>query len=363
MVKEKVIVGMSGGVDSSVTALLLKEAGYDVEGLFMKNWQDRLPGGQCMWEADIEDALQIGEQLGIPINTIDLSDEYWEKVFTNFLAEYKSGRTPNPDVLCNEKIKFHAFLKHAIDMGAEKIATGHYSRITKVGTHYQLRKGLDSTKDQSYFLCRLNQQQLALSLFPIGDLTKQHVRTQAKAACLRVHNKKDSSGICFIGERPFREFLSNYLPKQIGEIQTPDGRVIGQHDGVFYYTIGQRRGLGIGGTTGTHDLPWYIYAKDIKSNILSVVQGHDHEQLYSQQLSAIDTHWISGSAPTAAPFQCTAKTRYRQADQRCTIQHIQANHIHVTFAHPQRAVTPGQFIVFYNQDICLGGGIIEKTSK
>ena len=278
----------------------------------------------------------------------------------NFLEEYKSGRTPNPDVLCNQEIKFNAFLTHATDLGAEKIATGHYARITEVNDHFQLRKGLDGNKDQSYFLCRLNQNQLSLSLFPIGELEKQEVRELAKKAGFKTHDKKDSTGICFIGERPFREFLSRYLPEQAGEIQTPDGEVIGQHNGVFYYTLGQRQGLGIGGVQGASDSPWYIYEKDIDSNVLFVVQGHDHELLYSQKLTATDINWISGLAPET-PFKCVAKTRYRQTDQACTITHIENDGCSVTFDVTQRAVTPGQFVVFYDEDICLGGGIIAST--
>ncbi len=356
----KVIVGLSGGVDSSVTALLLKEQGYTVEGLFMKNWKEQLPDGGCIWEADVEDAMQVSEQLEIPVNTVDLAHDYWEKVFSGFLQEYKSGRTPNPDILCNQEIKFSAFLTHAIDLGAEKIATGHYARIKEENGYYQLRKGLDSNKDQSYFLCRLNQEQLKSSLLPIGDFEKREVREFARKAGFKTHNKKDSTGICFIGERPFREFLSHYIPEQSGDIQTPDGKVIGQHNGVFYYTLGQRQGLGIGGVQGAIDSPWYIYRKDIKNNILFAVQGHDHELLYSQVLTVCNINWVSGLVP-GMPFKCTAKTRYRQANQVCTIIHAENGDYSVTFENAQRAVTPGQFVVFYDEDICLGGGIIDTT--
>lgn len=361
MSREKIIVGLSGGVDSSVCALLLQQQGYDVEGLFMKNWQEQLPGGECMWEADVEDAMKVCELLEIPLNTVDLAKDYWDKVFKHFLEEYKSGRTPNPDILCNQEIKFRAFLEHATDSGAKKIATGHYARIIEVNTHYQLKKGFDNNKDQSYFLCRLNQSQLRLSLFPIGELKKQDVRELAKKAGFQIHDKKDSTGICFVGERPFREFLSRYLPKQAGEIKTSDGKVIGQHNGVFYYTLGQRQGLGIGGVQGTSDSPWYIYGKDIENNILFVVQGHDHPLLFSKRLNATDINWISGLQPET-PFNCVAKTRYRQTDQACTIEQIEKNSCSVTFKDSQRAVTPGQFVVFYHEDICLGGGIIASTS-
>lgn len=360
MSKGKIIVGLSGGVDSSVTALLLKQQGYEVEGLFMKNWEEQLPGGECMWEADVEDAMHICELLEIPINTVDLANDYWEKVFSNFLEEYKNGRTPNPDVLCNQEIKFSAFLDHATDLGAKKIATGHYARITETDGIFQLRKGMDANKDQSYFLCRLNQDQLRLSLFPVGELEKHEVRELAKKAGFLTHDKKDSTGICFVGERPFREFLSRYLPKQAGEIQDPEGIVIGQHNGVFYYTLGQRQGLGIGGVQGAIDSPWYIYKKDIENNILYAVQGHDHALLYSQKLTAKDVNWIQGKVPET-PYTCVAKTRYRQADQVCTIDYIGDDNCSVTFAEAQRAVTPGQFVVFYDEDICLGGGIIDST--
>ena len=362
MTDKKIIVGLSGGVDSSVSALLLQEQGYEIEGLFMKNWDERSPDGNCMWEADVEDAMHVCQVLGIPLNTVDLAAEYWEGVFSHFIEEYKSGRTPNPDVLCNQEIKFRAFLDHALQLGADLIATGHYARIIKHNNTYQLLKGLDKNKDQSYFLCRLNQAQLAKSLFPIGGLEKSRVRELAKNAGLITHDKKDSTGICFVGERPFREFLSRYIPKQPGEIRTTDGKTVGTHDGIFYYTLGQRQGLGIGGIKGANEEPWYVAGKDIDNNILYIGQGHDHPLLYSQSLTATDLHWISGKL-SETPFSCCAKTRYRQADQACVIEQIAEGQCEVRFIEPQRAVTPGQFIVFYEGDICLGGAIIHSTRQ
>ena len=354
---EKVIVGLSGGVDSSVTALLLQAQGYDVHGLFMKNWDERLADGECLWQADVEDAMRVVEKLGIPMNTLDLSVEYRERVFSRFIEAHRRGRTPNPDVLCNQTIKFSAFLEHALTLDAKYIATGHYARIEPVGGILQLNKGADDNKDQSYFLCRLNQAQLRHSLFPIGGLKKAEVRRLAKQAGLATHDKKDSTGICFIGERPFKEFLSRYLPTQPGEIKSATGETVGRHDGVFYYTLGQRRGLGIGGVSTARDGSWYVYKKDIEHNLLWVVQGHDHPLLMNRQLVATELHWISGEAPVT-PFRCRAKTRYRQVDQDCTIDTITDDLCTVTFRKPQRAVTPGQFVVFYDGDSCLGGGVI-----
>jgi tRNA-specific 2-thiouridylase len=360
MTHKKIIVGLSGGVDSSVAALLLLESGYEVEGLFMKNWDERSPEGNCMWEADVEDAMHVCQTLGIPLNTVDLSAAYWTGVFSHFIEEYKSGRTPNPDVLCNQEIKFRAFLDHALQLGANMIATGHYARIARQDESFQLLKGLDKNKDQSYFLCRLNQEQLAMSLFPIGELEKSRVRALAKKAGLTTHDKKDSTGICFVGERPFREFLRRYIPKQPGETRTADGHTVGTHEGVFYYTLGQRQGLGIGGIKGANEEPWYVIGKDIEKNILYIGQGHNHPLLFSQGLTATDLHWIKGPLPET-PFQCSAKNRYRQADQACVIEQIESGRCEVKFSAPQRAVTPGQFIVFYHEDNCLGGAIINST--
>ena len=358
---EKIIVGLSGGVDSSVAALLLKEQGYTVEGLFMKNWDESATDGRCMWEADVEDAMHVCDTLEIPINTIDLSKEYWGNVFELFLQEYKTGRTPNPDILCNQEIKFKAFLDHALEFGATKIATGHYAQIIATDEGYQLQKGIDANKDQSYFLCRLNQEQLGHALFPIGKIEKTEVRALAKKAGFITHDKKDSTGICFVGEQPFREFLSRYIPINKGDIQTPEGKTIGEHDGVHLYTLGQRQGLGIGGIQDASDEPWYVVGKDMENNILIAAQGHDHPLLFSQTLSATNMHWINEDAPKM-PFICTAKTRYRQADQNCTIEQLNNGECKVQFDQPQRAVTPGQFIVFYQGLNCLGGGVIESTA-
>jgi len=361
MSSPKVIVGLSGGVDSSVAALLLLEQGYPVEGLFMKNWDEQAPDGRCMWEADVDDAMQVCEKLNIKLNTVDLSLAYWDSVFSHFLDDYKKGRTPNPDILCNQEIKFRAFLDHALRLGAGLIATGHYARIHKTNGDRQLLKGVDANKDQSYFLCRLNQPQLANALFPVGGLRKAEVRAHARKAGLVTHDKKDSTGICFVGKRPFRDFLRRYIPEKTGEIRSPDGKTVGTHVGVFYYTLGQRQGLGIGGVRGAEEEPWYVVGKDIGKNILYVAQGHDHPLLYSQTLTAGDMHWIAGPAPSL-PLNCAAKTRYRQPDQSCVIEGMQDGQVMVRFTEKQRAVTPGQYVVFYGGDVCLGGGIIESTA-
>ena len=361
MSTHKVIVGLSGGVDSSVAALLLLEQGCQVEGLFMKNWDEQAPDGRCMWEADVEDAMHVCEKLGIKLNTIDLSLAYWDNVFSHFLVEYKRGRTPNPDILCNQEIKFRAFLDHALRLGAALIATGHYARIHHQDGVYQLRKGVDVNKDQSYFLCRLNQAQLARALFPVGNLRKTEVRALARKAGLVTHDKKDSTGICFVGERPFRHFLRRYIPEKTGEICTPDGKTVGTHEGVFYYTLGQRQGLGIGGIRGFGEEPWYVVGKDIERNILYVAQGHEHPLLYCEKLTGSDAHWIAGRQPLL-PLACAAKTRYHQPDQSCVIESMTSEQCMVRFTEKQRAVTPGQYVVFYDGDMCLGGGIIESTA-
>lgn len=360
---EKVIVGISGGVDSSVAALLLKHQDYRVEALFMKNWDEKTEDGGCLWEADVEDAMRVCDKLKIPLNTVDLSREYWDSVFVEFLDEYRAGRTPNPDILCNQEVKFRAFLQHALALGADRIATGHYARVLPTHGKHLLYKGLDRNKDQSYFLCRLHQEQLARSLFPLGEMHKSAVRELAGSAGLVTHDKKDSTGICFIGERPFREFLSQYIPVKQGDIVTLDGQIIGSHDGVYFYTLGQRQGLGIGGVRGAKDEPWYVIAKDTQANTLTVAQGHDHPLLFSSELRGTNVQWLSGE-PHKLPMFCRAKTRYRQPDQDCEVFATQNDSIDVHFTMPQRAVTPGQYVVFYAEDgNCLGSAVIDSTTS
>ncbi|MGD9602340.1 MAG: tRNA 2-thiouridine(34) synthase MnmA [Gammaproteobacteria bacterium] len=355
-----VVVALSGGVDSSVTAALLQEAGCEVSALFMKNWHEPLADGHCRWEEDVADALDVCDRLGIPLDTVDLAQAYWDGVFEDFLREYARGRTPNPDVMCNREVKFKAFLAHARALGGAFVATGHYARIVRYADGYRLLKGLDPNKDQSYFLYTLGQAQLAASLFPVGDLSKHDVRARARALGLVTHDKKDSTGICFIGEQRFRAFLAHYLPAQPGVVKSLDGRVFGEHQGVFYYTLGQREGLGIGGVKGTPEGAWYVVAKDVAANELYVAQGHDHPALLSRGLEADQLTWVAG-APPDLPFTCRAKTRYRQSDQECTITRLDGERCVVRFAHAQRAVTPGQSVVFYAGDMCLGGGIIDTT--
>lgn len=350
-----IIVGLSGGVDSSVTAYLLQQAGHQVEAIFMKNWEGDDNLATCPAALDLADAEAVCTTLKIPLHLVNFADQYWERVFAYFLAEYRAGRTPNPDILCNKEIKFRAFLDYAKQRGADFIATGHYARIARSGHETQLLKGLDPLKDQSYFLHALTTEQLAQSIFPVGDLPKTMVREIAATLQLKTHDKKDSTGICFIGERKFKAFLSDYLPASPGNIETLSGEVVGRHDGLMFYTIGQRQGLQIGGKKNKAELPWYVANKDLKRNVLYVVQGDD-TALYRSQLTAIQVNWIN-STPIF-PLQVSAKIRYRQNDQACTVTMIDDQQLRVIFAAPQRAITPGQSIVFYQDDICLGGGII-----
>ncbi len=376
--EQHVIVGMSGGVDSSVAALLLLQQGYQVAGLFMKNWEEDDGTEYCTAMKDMADAANVCDKLGIQLHTANFSAEYWDRVFEHFLAEYRLGRTPNPDILCNKEIKFKAFLDYALELGADYIATGHYVRKSQSDNqsdnNVKLLKGVDNNKDQSYFLHAVANKQLAKALFPLGELTKDQVRQLAQANGLVTHDKKDSTGICFIGERRFKDFLQTYIPAQPGSIETVDGNVIGTHNGLMFHTLGQRQGLGIGGVSGASEAPWYVVAKDLARNVLVVAQGNDHPKLFSKSLIATKLDWISAQHPTL-PFTCTAKTRYRQSDQGCQIFELppepsaagtsnqpgDEQQVKVKFDQPQRAVTPGQSIVFYNDDVCLGGGIIEST--
>jgi len=358
--KERVVVGLSGGVDSSVAALLLKRAGHDVVGLFMKNWEDDDDDAYCSTREDLVDAAAAADVIGIPLEAVNFAAEYRERVFASFLAEYSAGRTPNPDVLCNAEIKFKAFLDHAMRLGAGRIATGHYARLRTRDASIELLRGTDRGKDQSYFLHRLTQAQLARVLFPVGGLKKSEVRRIAAEAGLPNHAKKDSTGICFIGERPFREFLGRYLPRAPGPIVTADGRTVGEHIGLAFYTIGQRKGIGVGGKRGASGEAWYVARKDPASNTLTIVQGHDHPLLMSRGLDGIDASWISGSAP-AAPSRHTAMTRYRQADAPCTLTETRDATLAVEFDAPQWAVTPGQSLVLYDGERCLGGAIIRSA--
>lgn len=356
---QKVVVGLSGGVDSSVAALLLTRQGHEVEGLFMKNWVDFADESECTIEDDRKDAMSVAATIGIPFHEANFAMEYWDFVFKHFLDEYRAGRTPNPDILCNREIKFKAFLDHAMQLGGVLIATGHYARVEERDGLFHLLKGLDHNKDQSYFLYTLGQQQLSRTLFPLGELPKREVRRIAEEAGFVTHDKKDSTGICFIGERRFREFLSRYIPAQPGEMRTPDGEYIGEHAGLMYYTLGQRQGLGIGGRKNSSGEPWFVAGKDMERRILYVVQG-DHPWLWSRSLKADQLSWVAGHPPSF-PCRCAAKTRYRQPDQACTVSQDENGLIHVEFDEPQRAVTPGQSVVFYQGDDCLGGGIIVAT--
>lgn len=355
--KEKIVVGISGGVDSSVAALLLAEQGYDVECIFMKNWEDQ-DDEICTSADDYNDALQVCNILGLPIHSVNFSKDYWNKVFSYFLSEYKAGRTPNPDVLCNREIKFKAFLNYALKLGVTKIATGHYAKIEYKNSEYRLLKGKDNNKDQSYFLYMLSHDPLSKSKFPLGELNKEDVRSIAKKAGLPTAEKKDSTGICFVGEQNFKEFLERYLPANPGDIISLDQKKVGTHSGLMYYTIGQRKGLGIGGGHSNLSSPWYVVGKDMIKNNLIVCQGKENPALYSEKIIATNLHWISNLQPDTTK-ELTAKIRYRQKDQFCNIEILNNNSSIVTFQKPVFAAAPGQSIVFYNDDTCLGGGIIE----
>ena len=356
----RVIVGLSGGVDSSVAALLLQRQGESIAGLFMQNWVEDEREGPCRADADRRDALAVCARLGLPFHARNFAREYWAGVFEHFIAEYRAGRTPNPDVLCNREIKFKTFLDEARALGAERIATGHYARVDQARGRWRLLRGVDAGKDQSYFLHQLGQAQLAATLFPVGHLPKPDVRRLAAEAGLPTARKKDSTGICFIGERDFRAFLGRYLPARPGELRDPRGQRLGEHAGCWYYTLGQREGLMLGGVRGRPAAPWYVVGKDVARNILYVDQGADSPWLLSTRVQTEAAHWIAG-APPAARFECTAKTRYRQTDAACEVRVDADGGLSVAFASPQRAVTPGQSLVLYRGEECLGGAVIAAT--
>ncbi|WIK66736.1 tRNA 2-thiouridine(34) synthase MnmA [Globicatella sanguinis] len=358
----RVVIGMSGGVDSSVAALLLKQQGYDVVGLFMKNWDDTDDEGYCTATEDYEDVAKVAEQIGIPYYSVNFEKEYWDRVFEYFLQEYRNGRTPNPDVMCNKEIKFKAFLDYAMGLGADYIAMGHYAQVeTDENGVVHLLRGKDANKDQTYFLSQLSQAQLKKAMFPLGHLEKPQVRKIAEEAGLATAKKKDSTGVCFIGERDFNEFLANYLPNKPGKMMTLDGRVMGEHMGLMYYTIGQRQGLGIGGTAGTSNEPWFVIGKDQATQTLYVGQGYHHDNLYSEYLEASEIHFTTDNW-TEKEFECTAKFRYRQKDINVKVQLDESGtKAKVIFDEPVRAVTPGQAVVFYRDEECLGGGLIDAA--
>jgi len=368
MAKMRVVVGMSGGVDSSVAAWLLKEQGYEVIGLFMKNWEDDDDDAYCSTRQDWLDAVSVADILGIDIEAVNFAAEYKDRVFAEFLREYQAGRTPNPDVLCNAEIKFKAFLDHALRLGAERIATGHYARVREIDGRFELLKAIDANKDQSYFLHRLNQAQLSKTLFPLGHLYKTDIRTMAARLGLPNAAKKDSTGICFIGERPFREFLNRYLAYAPGPMATADGAIVGEHVGLSFYTLGQRKGIGLGGlqshrAPNGNSEPWYVARKDVATNMLTIVQGHDHPWLLSDALSAGQASWIAGHPPDYESGKLSAKIRYRQADVACTQTLMEAGRFCLSFSTPQWAVTSGQSAVLYQDDVCLGGGIIDAAGS
>jgi len=359
--KQKIVIGISGGVDSAVSALLLKQQGYQVSGIFMQNWDTEREDPHCTAEQDLSDARAVCDQIGIPLHTVNFAREYWDRVFQHCLDEFAQGRTPNPDIWCNREIKFRVFLDHALTLGADKLATGHYAQIHHQNGHYQLCKGTDENKDQTYFLYTLNQHQLRHSLFPIGSMYKPKVREIAQQQQLANADKKDSTGICFIGEREFKSFLQEFLLAQPGNLETVDGKVIGKHDGVMFYTLGQRKGLNIGGREESDEMPWYVIHKDVKRNVLVVGQGHDHPLLYSRKIIGKQVHWVDEQL-RLTPFNCYAKNRHRQPDQVCRVTPLDADTLAVEFETPQRAVTPGQSIVFYQDTICLGGATIHENN-
>lgn len=358
--KTRVVVGMSGGVDSSVTALLLKEQGYDVVGIFMKNWDDTDENGVCTATEDYKDVAKVAAQIGIPYYSVNFEKEYWDRVFEYFLAEYRAGRTPNPDVMCNKEIKFKAFLDYAMDLGADYVATGHYAQVVRddAGVCHMLR-GVDQNKDQTYFLSQLSQEQLSKTMFPLGGMEKSEVRAIAERANLATAKKKDSTGVCFIGEKNFKEFLSNYLPAKPGKMVTLDGEVKGNHDGLMYYTIGQRQGLGIGGGGQTQE-PWFVIGKELTTNTLYVGQGFNHPSLFADKLTASQVHFTTNEEKSRE-FRCTAKFRYRQQDVAVTVRLLGEDRCEVLFDEPARAVTPGQAVVFYDGMECLGGALIDQA--
>ena len=358
--RQRVVIGLSGGVDSSVAAWLLKQQGHEVIGVFMKNWEDDDTDVYCSSREDLVDAASVADVIGIELDAVNFAAEYRERVFASFLRDYAAGRTPNPDVLCNSEIKFKSFLDHAHRLGADAIATGHYARLRSSGRRVELLRAVDAGKDQTYFLHRLTQQQLGCALFPVGGMTKRDVRSLAREQGLPTYAKKDSTGICFIGERPFREFLARYLPRQAGPIETPEGRVVGRHHGLAYHTLGQRQGLRVGGVRDASDAPWFVAHKDVARNALIVVQGHAHPRLHASSLEIGAMHWISESPPRIGS-KLAAKTRYRMADAACRIEHEGGDRWRAAFESPQWAPTPGQYLVIYDGEVCLGGGVIERS--